>query len=83
LRRVVRPDGRILLLEHVRNGSTKTASLMGFFNPLVARLLGPNIENHLTLGMIEQAGLLMESIKHLGDQDVVKMIVARPGKQAR
>jgi hypothetical protein len=56
---------------------------MGFLNPLVARLLGPNIENHLTLGMIEQAGLLMESIKHLGDQDVVKMIVARPGKQAR
>jgi hypothetical protein len=56
---------------------------MGFFNPLVAQLFGPNIENHLTLGMIEQAGLLMESIKHLGDQDVVKMIVARPGKQAR
>jgi ubiquinone/menaquinone biosynthesis C-methylase UbiE len=83
LRRVVRPDGRILLLEHVRNGPTKTASLMGFFNPLVAQLFGPNIENHLTLGMIEQAGLLMESIKHLGDQDVVKMIVARPGKQAR
>ncbi len=82
LRRVVRPDGRILLLEHVRNSPAKTTSLMGFFTPLVARFLGPNIENHLTPGMIEEAGLLTESIKHLGDQGVVKMIVARPGKRA-
>jgi hypothetical protein len=75
-----RPGGQILLPEHLRNGRRRTGTLIGFFNLLAVRLPGPNIENHLPLEMIEQAGFRVESIKHPGNQGIVKVIAARPGE---
>ncbi len=76
LRRVVKPDGQILLLEHVR---TKRPG-PGFLGSLFARLLGPEINNRFTMECVERSGLEIESLDQLGEGGIVKMIVAKPGK---
>ncbi len=77
--RVVKPDGRILLLEHVRCDQPVVARLMDLLSPLTVRLWGASI-NRPTVRTVEQAGLEIESIKDLGPMGIVKSIVARPGK---
>jgi len=79
LRRVVKPDGQILLLEHVRIDRPVIGPLMDVLNPIFVYLLGPNI-NRRTVKNVEKAGLLIQSIEHLGPMQMVKMIIARPGK---
>ena len=80
LRRVVKPDGRILLLEHVRAAPPETSFVMSFLGTLAGRLMGPDIENRVTLEKVLRSGLAIESMEHLGREKDVKMIVARPGK---
>ncbi len=77
LNRVVKPDGRILLLEHVRIDRPIIGRMMDWLNPLVVRLMGANI-NRRTVENVERAGLEIESIEHLGPMQMVKLIVARP-----
>jgi len=79
LRRVVKPDGQILLLEHVRIDRPVIGYLMDVLNPVFAHLLGPNI-NRRTVENIEKAGLVIKNIEHLGPMQMVKMILADPGK---
>jgi len=79
LKRVVKPDGRILLLEHVRIDKPVIGFLMDVVNPLYAYLLGPNI-NRRTVANVEKAGLVIKSIEHLGPMGMVKMIITDPGK---
>ena len=79
LRRVVKPDGQILLLEHVRIDRPVIGLFMDILNPVFVHLLGPNI-NRRTVENVEKAGLLIQSIEHLGPMQMVKMIIARPGK---
>lgn len=76
LRRVVKPDGQILLLEHVRLDRPGP----GLLGSLFARLLGPEINNRFTMECVERAGLVIESLEHLGDEQTVKMIFAKTGK---
>jgi len=82
LRRVVKPDGQILLLEHVRIDRPVIGSVMDALNPLFVSLLGPNI-NRRTVENIEKAGMSIKSVEHLGPMGMVKMIIADPGKQGR
>jgi phosphatidylethanolamine/phosphatidyl-N-methylethanolamine N-methyltransferase len=79
LRRVVRPAGRILLLEHVRIDRPVIGRLMDLLNPLVVRLMGPNI-NRRTVANIAAAGLAITALDHLGPMGMVKMIAAAPDK---
>lgn len=79
LRRVVKPSGRILLLEHVRIDKPLIGFVMDCLNPLIVRLMGANI-NRRTADNVEKAGLQVESIEHLGPLKVVKRIIAKPGK---
>jgi len=79
LRRVVKPGGEVLLLEHVRIDRPVVGFLMDALNPLFVRLLGPNI-NRRTVENVEKAGLLIRSIEHLGLMHMIKMIIANPGK---
>lgn len=79
LRRVVRPSGQILLLEHVRIDRPVIGWIMDRLNPLVVHLMGANI-NRRTLENVEKAGLNIESIEHLGPMKMFKMIVAKPNK---
>ncbi len=79
LGRVVKPDGRILLLEHVRIEHPIIGPMMDLMNPLVVRLMGANM-NRRTVENIQRAGLVIESIEHLGPMKMVKLIVARANR---
>ena len=72
--RVVRPDGRILLLEHVRPRTRLLGKLADLLNPIVKRTLGPEI-NRRTEQNIDRAGLRVEHIERWG---VWRQIIARP-----
>jgi len=78
LARVVRPGGRVLLLEHMRSANPILGALMDFVNPLVVRLMGANI-NRQTVDNVRAAGLQIESVEDLGMGGIFKLIVARAG----
>lgn len=78
LGRVVRPEGRIFLLEHVRiNRPEAVGKVMDLLDPLVVRMMGPHI-NRRTAETVWQAGLAVERVESLAPLDLVKLIVARP-----
>ena len=79
LRRVVKPSGRILLLEHVRIDKPIIGWMMDRLNPLIVRIMGANI-NRRTLENVGKAGLRIESVEHLGLMNMVKMITAKTDK---
>lgn len=74
IRRVLRPDGRVLLLEHMRPGESWLAKLFDWLDPLVSRA-GPHI-NRRTMENITAAGLAVEHEENLVS-DVLKLVVAR------
>jgi len=80
LGRVVKGEGKILLLEHVARDPEVPGPLMGMLGSVITRLMGPKIINHLTLECVHQAGLRIESLEHLGKDHDVKMIVAGPAQ---
>ncbi len=79
LNRVVKPNGKILLLDHVRIDRPIIGRIMDLLNPLVVRLWGANI-NRRTVENVQRAGLEIESIEHLGPLQMVKLIAATPRK---
>ena len=79
LRRVVRPDGQVYLLEHMRSANAFIGQLMDFVNPLVVATMGFNI-NRRTLENIKMSGLEIEHIQDVGLGGIFKTIVARPKK---
>jgi len=78
LGRVVRPEGRIVLLEHVRVDRPLLGRLMDLLNPIVVRVMGANI-NRRTVENVRRAGLTIERVEDLAAMGLVKLIVARPG----
>jgi len=76
LRRVVKPDGRILLLEHMRSPDPILGTIMDFVNPFVVRVMGANI-NRRTVDNVRKAGLEIEQVEDLGLGGIFKLIVAR------
>lgn len=79
LRRVVKPDGQVLLLEHVRIDTPIMGWIMDRLNPWVVRIVGANI-NRRTVENVRAAGFLIDEIKHLGSMKMVKMMIAKPNK---
>lgn len=80
LNRVVKPEGQILLLDHVRLDHPIIGRVMDWLNPLTVRLWGANI-NRRTVENVQRAGLEITSIEHLGPMGMVKLMVARPDKR--
>ncbi len=76
LKRVVRPGGQILLLEHMRSPNLIVGALMDFLNPLIVRIMGANI-NRQTVENVRRAGLEIEQVENLGAGGIFKLIVAR------
>lgn len=74
VRRVVKPDGRILLLEHVRPTNPLLGRLADLLNPLVRRIIGASI-NRRTEEAVAAAGLEVVELRRSG---VWREIVARP-----
>ena len=62
VRRVVRQDGSLHLLEHVRSRNPIAGRLMDWTNPLWVRVSGANI-NRDTVDNVQRAGFELESVK--------------------
>lgn len=74
VRRVVRPEGAVLLLEHVRPTNPVLGRLFDWLSPLTRRFLGPEI-NRRTEESVEAAGLELAHVRRHG---IWREIVARP-----
>ncbi len=79
LARVVKPGGKVLLLEHVRSQDRLVGPLMDLLDPLFVRLMGPHI-NRRTVETVRLSGLVVEAVENLGAGDIFKLIHARPDK---
>ncbi|MCG0275235.1 MAG: class I SAM-dependent methyltransferase [Thermosediminibacteraceae bacterium] len=79
LRRVTKPEGKILFLEHVRSEKPLFGLLMDFLNPLPRFLIGDNI-NRNTIENILRSGMKIEYSENLAS-DIFKMIIASPNKE--
>lgn len=75
--RVVRPDGHILLLEHVRIDRPVIGTLMDVIAPLIVRFNGANI-NRRTVENVRAAGLQVDQVLNLDKMGMFKLIMARP-----
>ena len=75
--RVTRVNGRILLLEHMRPNNELLGRIFDLANPLVLRIMGPNI-NRRTLENVERAGLEVLNVEDLTSFGIVKLIEVQP-----
>ncbi len=78
LRRVCKPDGKLIFLEHIRSSRKLAGLVMDMCNPLVVRLIGANI-NRRTLENMETAGLNLRRVDTVG-MEILKLVIAEPGK---
>ena len=76
LRRVLKPDGRMLMLEHVRSEKPLVGFLMDILNPLPLYIYGANI-NRRTVENLRAAGFADIRENNLW-VDIMKRIEARP-----
>ncbi len=74
--RVVKPGGKILLLDHVLSANRFSAWFMNLVNPLVLRIFGDNI-NRKTVENVAKSGLVVEKVTDIGG--IFKLIEARKG----
>lgn len=73
IRRVCKPGGKIIMIEHVRSENIVIGSIMDLMNPLIVNLYGANI-NRNTVENAKRAGYVkVEAINLAGD--IVKKIV--------
>lgn len=76
IRRVVKPGGQVLLLEHMRSENQIMGTLMDAINPVIVRVMGANI-NRCTVENVQKSGLVLEKVEDLGMGGVFKLILAR------
>lgn len=77
IRRVLKPGGRLVLLEHMRHHNPVLGKLMDISNVFITRFMGPAI-NRRTLENIRKAGFDIESAEDLAMGGVLKLVVASP-----
>jgi ubiquinone/menaquinone biosynthesis C-methylase UbiE len=76
IRRVCKPEGQIILLEHVRSENPLLGALMDILNPVSLYLIGSNI-NRRTVENVKTAGLTISRVEDVLGK-IVKLIVATP-----
>ncbi|MCB2160501.1 methyltransferase domain-containing protein [bacterium] len=77
LKRVVKPDSDIWLMDHVRIDRPFIGPVMDALNPIIVRIMGANI-NRRTVANVEGSGLKLIEIINLAG-DLVKLIHVSPG----
>lgn len=78
--RVLRPNGELSLLEHVRAQNPLGGKAMDLLNPLWVRLFGANI-NRRTIENVDQAGLIVRDVQTFAP-GILKLIGGRPSPTA-
>lgn len=78
IRRVCKPDGQILMLEHMRSENKIIGAIMDLLNPIPVKLWGANI-NRETMNNIEAAGLSVISEEYLMGT-ILRILVLTPKK---
>ena len=78
IRRVCKPGGRILMLEHMRSDNRAVGKAMDVLNPLVVNTWGANI-NRKTLENISEAGLRIVDKENLFST-IVRKLEVKPDK---
>ncbi len=76
IKRVCKPGGKVILLEHVRSDNPLLGRIMDVLDPLTVRLMGPHI-NRRTVDNVKIAGLNIKSIENQHTK-IVKLIMAEP-----
>lgn len=76
VRRVCKPEGQIILLEHVRSENPLLGALMDILNPVSLYLIGSNI-NRRTVENVMEAGIRINKVENVFGK-IVKLIVAHP-----
>ena len=76
LKRVCKPEGRLLLLEHMRPENFVLGLIFDVLNPMIVRMMGANI-NRRTTDNIRQAGWQIK-VEECLSSDIVRMIEAAP-----
>ncbi len=74
--RVLKPGGRLLLLEHMRAANPLLGTLMDALNPVVVRVMGANI-NRRTVENVRRSGLRVQQVEDVGMGGIFKLIVAQ------
>jgi ubiquinone/menaquinone biosynthesis C-methylase UbiE len=74
--RVVKPGGRILLVEHVRSPHPIWGPLMGLLDPLMMRVLGDHFGRQ-TVDYLRRMPVFIERVEDLWLGGIFKLIVAR------
>jgi ubiquinone/menaquinone biosynthesis C-methylase UbiE len=82
IRRVIRPGGRLVLLEHVRHDNKLIGKIMDLLNPLFVRLSGPSI-NRRTLDNLRTAGMDVDTVEDMAMGGILKFIIASPAKNGQ
>lgn len=82
INRVLRPAGKAVFLEHMYPENPFLRLIFDLLNPLTVRIRGANI-NRRTLANIQKAGLEIRVVKNLTSSGIVRLIIAKPGKEER
>ncbi len=75
LRRVLKADGQLIMIEHVRSAIGPLGIFMDLMTPLTSRI-GPSL-NRDTVGNVQKAGFRLRRVENVY-LDVVKIIEAVP-----
>lgn len=73
--RVLKPGGRLLLLEHMRSDKHLLGKFMDITNPIIVRMMGANI-NRRTIDNLSASTLEIEMIENVGVWDIFKFVTA-------
>jgi Methylase involved in ubiquinone/menaquinone biosynthesis len=76
IRRVLRPSGELIALEHMQSSDPFIAQLEDLINPFMFFLLGDHMARH-TVKDIEKAGFTNIKVENLAFRDVFRKIRAR------
>ena len=79
--RVVRPDGQVLLLEHVRPRNAVLGFVSDLLSPITRRLLGPSI-NRRTEANVTSAGLEIVELHRSGVWREIRAVPASGAERA-
>ncbi len=77
IKRVCKPNGRVILLEHGLSENLILAWLMNIASPLVAWLTGAEYINRRIEKSMTQAGLQLENVTKLDRTGIFKLVEAR------